>query len=112
MFDGPYLDAIEAASFSHRPQHVDIYSVSWGPDDSGAVLDGPRRYGTDAIKKGNRLFNPTYYFKGKNFRGRNFRIKKKKREIIDKNFRVWTDLSQILRKKLSQILCKAHIQVK
>ena len=37
---------------------------------------------------------------------------KKRREIIDKNFRVWTDLSQISRKKFSRILCKDHIHVK
>ena len=48
------------------------------------------------------------------FAGIKFRVKKKKkkREIIDKNFRVWTDLSQISRKELSRILCKAHIHVK
>ena len=52
MFDGPYIDAIEAASFSYNPQHVDIYSVSWGPDDTGSVLDGPKELGEKAIKEG------------------------------------------------------------
>ena len=52
MFDGPYIDAIEAASFSYNPQHVDIYSVSWGPDDTGSVLDGPKDLGEKAIKEG------------------------------------------------------------
>ena len=52
MFDGPVIDAIEASSFSHNPQNVDIYSVSWGPDDTGAVLDGPKSLGTKAIIDG------------------------------------------------------------
>ena len=52
MFGGSNVDAVEAASFSHRPQHVDIYSMSWGPDDSGAEVDGPRELGIKALKNG------------------------------------------------------------
>ncbi|XP_066931193.1 furin-like [Clytia hemisphaerica] len=52
MFDGPYVDSIEAASFSFKPQHIDIYSVSWGPDDNGRTVDGPRHLATKAIKNG------------------------------------------------------------
>ena len=52
MFGASNVDAVEAASFSHRPQHVDIYSMSWGPDDTGAAVDGPRELGTKALKNG------------------------------------------------------------
>src|SRR5699024_3190501 len=35
MLDGDVTDAVEARSLSHNPQHVHIYSASWGPDDDG-----------------------------------------------------------------------------
>lgn len=35
MLDGDVTDAVEARSLSHNPQHIDIYSASWGPDDDG-----------------------------------------------------------------------------
>ncbi|XP_022105565.1 furin-like isoform X1 [Acanthaster planci] len=41
MLDGDVTDAVEARSLSHRPDHVDIYSASWGPDDDGKTVDGP-----------------------------------------------------------------------
>ena len=55
---------------------------------------------------------PAEYFRGQKLSRALSFAWKKKREIIDKNFRVWTNLSQISRKKLSRILCKAHIHVK
>lgn len=55
MFDGPIIDSIEAASFSHNPQYIDIYSVSWGPDDDGKTVDGPRTLGQRAIREGARI---------------------------------------------------------
>ena len=33
MLDGDVTDAVEARSLSLNPQHIDIYSASWGPDD-------------------------------------------------------------------------------
>lgn len=41
MLDGDVTDSVEAKSLSHNPQHVDIYSSSWGPDDNGRTVDGP-----------------------------------------------------------------------
>lgn len=41
MLDGDVTDAVEAQSLSLNPQHIDIYSVSWGPDDDGKTVDGP-----------------------------------------------------------------------
>lgn len=32
MLDGDVTDAVEARSLSLNPQHIDIYSASWGPD--------------------------------------------------------------------------------
>jgi len=41
MLDGDVIDAVEAESLSLNPQHIDIYSSSWGPDDDGRTVDGP-----------------------------------------------------------------------
>jgi hypothetical protein len=34
-------DAVEARSLSFNPDHVSIYSSSWGPNDDGKTVDGP-----------------------------------------------------------------------
>lgn len=41
MLDGDMTDLVEAQSLSFRPQHIDIYLASWGPEDDGATLEGP-----------------------------------------------------------------------
>ncbi|XP_055338068.1 furin-like protease kpc-1 isoform X2 [Paramacrobiotus metropolitanus] len=41
MLDGDVTDAVEAQSVGLNPQHIDIYSASWGPDDDGRTVDGP-----------------------------------------------------------------------
>jgi len=41
MLDGDVTDAVEAKSLSLNPQHIQIYSASWGPDDDGQTVDGP-----------------------------------------------------------------------
>ena len=33
-------DAVEARSLSFQPDHVDIYSSSWGPNDQGRGTQG------------------------------------------------------------------------
>jgi hypothetical protein len=48
MLDGDVTDAVEARSLSLNPQHVDIYSASWGPDDDGKTVDGPGELATRA----------------------------------------------------------------
>ena len=52
MLDGNITDEVEATSLSHNPQHIDIYSSSWGPDDNGATVDGPRTMAKLALKNG------------------------------------------------------------
>ena len=41
MLDGDVTDVVEAGSLSLKPDHIDIYSSSWGPSDDGATVDGP-----------------------------------------------------------------------
>jgi len=52
MLDGEVNDAIEAESLSLNPNHVDIYSASWGPDDNGQVVDGPGTLARKAFELG------------------------------------------------------------
>lgn len=41
MLDGMVNDAVEARALSLNPDHIDIYSASWGPEDDGKTVDGP-----------------------------------------------------------------------
>uniref|UniRef100_A0A3B3TN60 Proprotein convertase subtilisin/kexin type 5a n=1 Tax=Poecilia latipinna TaxID=48699 RepID=A0A3B3TN60_9TELE len=41
MLGGDVTDIVEAVSLNFRPQYIDIYLASWGPDDDGATLEGP-----------------------------------------------------------------------
>lgn len=52
MLDGDVTDAVEARSLSLFPQHIDIYSASWGPDDDGKTVDGPGDLATRAFIEG------------------------------------------------------------
>lgn len=52
MLDGDVTDAVEAKSLSLNPQHIDIYSASWGPDDDGKTVDGPGQLATAAFIEG------------------------------------------------------------
>ncbi|XP_071784447.1 neuroendocrine convertase 2-like [Asterias amurensis] len=53
MLDQPFMtDLIEASSMSHKPQLIDIYSASWGPQDNGQTVDGPRDLTLEAIANG------------------------------------------------------------
>ncbi|KAL7976115.1 hypothetical protein Chor_008363 [Crotalus horridus] len=40
MLDGDVNDIVEAQSLSLQPQHIDIYSASWGPEDDGKTGRG------------------------------------------------------------------------
>lgn len=58
MLDGPVNDAVEARALGLNPDHIDIYSASWGPEDDGKTVDGPgplaRRafiYGVTSVSK-------------------------------------------------------------
>ncbi|ERL88660.1 hypothetical protein D910_06044 [Dendroctonus ponderosae] len=59
MLDGVVNDAVEAKALGLNPEHIDIYSASWGPEDDGKTVDGPgplaRRafiYGVTSGRKG------------------------------------------------------------
>ncbi|XP_034484346.1 furin-like protease 1 isoform X3 [Drosophila innubila] len=52
MLDGDVTDAVEARSLSLNPQHIDIYSASWGPDDDGKTVDGPGELASRAFIEG------------------------------------------------------------
>lgn len=59
MLDGTVNDAVEARALGLNPDHVDVYSASWGPEDDGKTVDGPgplaRRafiYGVTSGRKG------------------------------------------------------------
>lgn len=41
MLGGDVTDIVEAVSLNFRPQYIDIYLASWGPDDDGGTLEGP-----------------------------------------------------------------------
>ena len=41
MLDGSVNDAVEAKALGLNPNHIDIYSASWGPEDDGMTVDGP-----------------------------------------------------------------------
>jgi furin len=64
MLDGDVTDAVEAQSISFNPEHIDIYSASWGPDDDGRTVDGPgplaRKAFYDGIRKGRRNLGSIY----------------------------------------------------
>ncbi|XP_025032173.1 proprotein convertase subtilisin/kexin type 4 [Python bivittatus] len=52
MLDGVVNDIVEAQSLSLHPQHIDIYSASWGPEDDGKTVDGPGVLAREAFRKG------------------------------------------------------------
>ncbi|XP_071586669.1 neuroendocrine convertase 1 isoform X1 [Heliangelus exortis] len=54
MLDGIVTDAIEASSIGFNPEHVDIYSASWGPNDDGKTVEGPGRLAQKAFEYGIR----------------------------------------------------------
>ncbi|KZS13967.1 furin-like protease 2 [Daphnia magna] len=58
MLDGTVNDAVEARALSLNPDHIDIYSASWGPEDDGKTVDGPgplaKRAFINGIMKGRK----------------------------------------------------------
>uniref|UniRef100_A0AAQ6AMV2 P/Homo B domain-containing protein n=1 Tax=Amphiprion ocellaris TaxID=80972 RepID=A0AAQ6AMV2_AMPOC len=52
MLDGEVTDVVEAHSLSLNPQHIHIYSASWGPEDDGKSLDGPAKLAREAFLQG------------------------------------------------------------
>ncbi|XP_008835373.1 proprotein convertase subtilisin/kexin type 4 [Nannospalax galili] len=52
MLDGTVTDIVEAQSLSLQPQHIHIYSASWGPEDDGRTVDGPGILTREAFRRG------------------------------------------------------------
>jgi len=52
MLDGQVSDAVEARSLSFNPDHIHIYSSSWGPNDDGKTVDGPGKLASRAFQQG------------------------------------------------------------
>ncbi|KAK1798533.1 hypothetical protein P4O66_006827 [Electrophorus voltai] len=52
MLDGEVTDVVEAQSLSLNPQHIDVYSASWGPEDDGKTVDGPAKLAKEAFLRG------------------------------------------------------------
>ncbi|NXJ26906.1 FURIN protein, partial [Dicrurus megarhynchus] len=52
MLDGEVTDAVEAHSLGLNPNHIHIYSASWGPEDDGKTVDGPARLAEEAFFRG------------------------------------------------------------
>ena len=44
-------DAVEAKSLSFNPEHIHIYSSSWGPNDDGKTVDGPGKLASRAFQQ-------------------------------------------------------------
>ena len=49
------FDITEAYSISYNRDHIDIFSCSWGPVDSGEIFDGPASFTLNALQDGVRL---------------------------------------------------------
>lgn len=54
MLDGTVTDDVEAQALGLYPNHIDIYSASWGPDDNGKTVDGPGHLAAQAFVNGVR----------------------------------------------------------
>lgn len=52
LLDGNVVDLKEAQAFLHNYQHIDIYSSSWGPNDDGETVDGPKILAKEALQRG------------------------------------------------------------
>lgn len=52
MLDGDVSDYVEATALGHNIQHIDIYSASWGPDDTGRIVDGPAKMAQETLING------------------------------------------------------------
>lgn len=57
MYQTLASDADEARALSHAPDHIDIYSNSWGPSDWGNVVDGPEHLSQLALRRGTEEVN-------------------------------------------------------
>ena len=56
MLQDPVTDLKEAKSLGFEKEYIDIFQISWGPDDDGKTFDGPgpltRYVLMDGVNKG------------------------------------------------------------
>uniref|UniRef100_UPI00358EFF79 proprotein convertase subtilisin/kexin type 7-like isoform X2 n=1 Tax=Myxine glutinosa TaxID=7769 RepID=UPI00358EFF79 len=52
LLGGRLTDHMEATAFGKHNQMNQVYSCSWGPDDDGKTIDGPRTLGQAALRRG------------------------------------------------------------
>ena len=50
---------MESKALSFKPQHIAIYSNSWGPGDTGWQVEGPGTLAKEAMKQGVTLVSST-----------------------------------------------------
>lgn len=43
---------IESSALGHHNNYINIYSSSWGPSDSGYVVDGPGELASKTLENG------------------------------------------------------------
>lgn len=98
MLDGQVTDSVEGASLSFNQQHIDIYSVSWGPMDDGRTVDGPGPLARVAIYQGvtnvSIMIRPAYQYFHSAFPF-DYRVDREK-ETFSYGHRVTGDLTRIV----------------
>eukprot|EP00092_Neocalanus_flemingeri_P037795 GFUD01041145.1.p1 GENE.GFUD01041145.1~~GFUD01041145.1.p1 ORF type:complete len:770 (+),score=165.59 GFUD01041145.1:226-2310(+) len=52
MLQDPVTDLKEAKSLSFQKEYIDIFQISWGPDDDGKTFDGPGPLTQHVLKDG------------------------------------------------------------
>lgn len=52
LLGGDVTDVVEARALSFKPQYVDVYLASWGPEDNGVTLEGPGPLALLALENG------------------------------------------------------------
>lgn len=52
LLDGPVHDSKEAEALTYGLDHIHIYSSSWGPNDDGQTVDGPKTLAAEALERG------------------------------------------------------------
>ena len=68
--DDDPTDAMEALAFQYKRQYIDIYSCSWGPEDTGWTMEGPEQLARDQLEEGTKVVSMWWITNSKNlFRG-------------------------------------------
>ena len=52
-------DLVESTMLAYQPDHISIYSCSWGPSDSGFTVAGPEKYTRSVLQQGASQVTPS-----------------------------------------------------